>query len=102
MTVCVLQNDVGAWHHNGGVPAGHAGTAGNGWGSGVAGGSDMLAGQRGALVSSQQTSVSWHLLLHSASNFMDSRTVKMSGCKAEDIQYNEGRGALIKMRFFVF
>ena len=45
MTVCVLQNDVGAWHHNGGVPAGHAGTAGNGWGSGVAGGSDMLAGQ---------------------------------------------------------
>ena len=39
---CVLQNDVGAWHHNGGMPAG---TAENGWGSGVIGGSDMLAGQ---------------------------------------------------------
>ena len=42
-----------------------------------------------------------HLLLHSTSNFMDSRTVKMSGCKAGDIQYNEGRGARIKVRFFL-
>lgn len=41
--VCILQNDDGAWHQNGGLPAVHVRAAGSGWGSGVPGRSDMLA-----------------------------------------------------------
>ena len=99
---CVLQNDVGAWHHNGGVPAGHAGTARNGWGSGVTGGSDMLAGQRGALVSTQQTSVSciYYCILFQISWIPElSRWV---AARLGTFSTMKGDWRLIKMRFFFF